>query len=295
MPELDLFDIQRGSFVDGPGIRTVVFFKGCSLFCKWCHNPESRPRQPVVGYFADKCVHCGACLAACPAGAIAPSLYTDPSKCVHCGRCRDICPNGARSLYGYREDADRVLGVILRDKMYYDNSGGGATFSGGECMLQTDALLYLLKKCRENGVKTAVDTAGHVKRDSFELVYPYADLFLYDIKCVDPALSRELIGQDGELILSNYRYLHSLGPEKLIVRVPVIPGMNDAGRGMEDIADLLAQYPPSLTELLPYHRLGEGKYAALGLPYDPVAVPSDEHMEDLRALFRSKGLTVGNG
>ena len=269
-----LFSIEHGSFVDGPGIRTSVFFKGCNLKCVWCHNPESQSPVRQKLYFADKCVHCGKCRAVCPS----------PDHCVLCGRCAEVCPRNALEISGYEISAKEVLDEIISDKVFYSHDGG-ATFSGGECMLQTDFLLELLKGCKAEDIGTAVDTAGCVSWDKFEKILPYADIFLYDLKVMDPEKHQKYVGADNALILENYRKLIAAG-KRVIVRMPILPGVNDA---KEDVLSLRAFFDeagwPERTELLPYHRLGENKYRALGIEPVIFEVPSAEKMEELKALL----------
>ena len=176
-----IFDVERNSFVDGPGIRKTVFFKGCNLSCAWCHNPESQSMAPQMLYYRDKCTGCGKCQKVCPT----------PEQCTLCGKCTIFCLVDARKVCGKDYTVEEVWKEIEKDIPFYQNSDGGVTFSGGECMLQVDFLVELLKKCRENGVHTAVDTAGHVGFERFEKVLPYTDLFLYDIKCFDTEKHRK--------------------------------------------------------------------------------------------------------
>jgi len=253
MPHFDkamIFDIISGSFVDGPGIRTTVFFKGCNLRCKWCHNPEGiSPKQQLM-IFKNKCLSCGKCTEVC-----------ENKPCILCGRCAMVCPNDARKICGREYSVAEVFEKIIKDKAFYDASGGGVTCSGGECMLQTEFLMKFLKLCKSNGIHTAVDTAGNVPLEWFEKVLPYTDLFLYDIKCMDSDLHINGTGVDNALILKNYIYL--IKHAKVYVRVPVIGGFNDDLQEFTKIDDFLKQYPPSNVELLPYHAMGEHKYNAL--------------------------------
>ncbi|MBR3848704.1 MAG: glycyl-radical enzyme activating protein, partial [Oscillospiraceae bacterium] len=213
-----IFDIQRSSFHDGPGIRTTVFFKGCNLACAWCHNPESQSFLKETLNFPDKTTPCG----------------------------RDYT-------------ADEVFETVLRDELFYEASGGGVTFSGGECMLQLDFLLEILKKCKEHGLHTAVDTAGNVPWESFEKVLPFTDLFLYDIKTMDDSLHKKYTGVGNGLILENLSRLFKSGA-KIWIRIPVICGINDSEEEMQKICTFLnAIGIPEAVELLPYHALGEGK------------------------------------
>lgn len=202
--EAIVFDIQRSSFVDGPGIRTVVFVKGCNMRCVWCHNPESWEREPQILYYENRCIRCMKCVEACPYGALNESLYPDNALCKRCGICVTVCPSDARKLCGEKMSPQSVLDIILKDKAFYDVSGGGATFSGGECMLEPRFLLEVLRLCKQHNIHTAIDTAGHVPYEYFEAVDPYTDLFLYDIKCLDPELHKKFTGKDNHLILENY-------------------------------------------------------------------------------------------
>lgn len=260
-----IFDIQRGSFVDGPGIRTAVFFKGCNLKCKWCHNPESRSANPEIMFYKDKCTHCGRC------GGITAN---DDNF---------ICFNGAKRICGKLYTVDEVFAQIEKDKTYYENSGGGVTFSGGECMLQIDFLCEILKKCKQNGIHTAVDTAGNVLWESFEKILPFTDLFLYDIKAFDKKLHKDGAGVSNTLILKNLERLS--GRAEIIIRIPVIGGYNDNTDEMRRIADFLKGIKYSRAELLPYHALGEHKYDALGLKTEKFYVPDKALTEEYKKFF----------
>lgn len=282
-----IFDIQRGSFVDGPGIRTIIFFQGCNLRCEWCHNPESWEAKTRLMVFGNRCTHCGACAQVCPAHAISPEGVTDRSICVLCGACVEACPNNARSLCGRQAETSELVQIALKDRDYYQKSGGGVTVSGGECMLQIDALEALLAMLHENGVDTAVDTAGNVPWTFFERILPLTDHFLYDLKALTPERHLALTGVGNDLILSNYRRLLQTCAQKVIVRVPVIPGANDTGDEMEKICAFLNQYPPAKTEFMPYHRLGEGKNAALGQSVFTAETPSKARID---ALYRMCGV-----
>ena len=279
-----IFDIQRGSFVDGPGIRTTVFFQGCNLRCVWCHNPESWERKNVLMVYESRCTHCGVCAIGCPAGAIDRTGHTDRTKCVLCGACVELCPNEARSMCGREIDTADLLRTVLKDRNFYEDSGGGVTFSGGECMLQIDALQEALEALHRDGVDTAVDTAGNVPWAFFERILDTTDHFLYDIKCLSPSLHRKLTGADNALILDNCRRLMEICPEKTIVRVPVIPNANDTGDEMERVGAFLAGFHPALVEYLPYHRLGEGKWNAMGKPAFTARIPDKGRIEQLNRL-----------
>ena len=273
-----IFDVERNSFVDGPGIRTTVFFKGCNLSCAWCHNPESQSMAPQMLYYRDKCTGCGKCQKVCPT----------PEQCTLCGKCTIFCPVDARKVCGKDYTVEEVWKEIEKDIPFYQNSDGGVTFSGGECMLQVDFLVELLKKCRENGVHTAVDTAGHVGFERFEKVLPYTDLFLYDMKCFDTEKHRKYVGVGNEQILENLRKLLARGA-KVWIRIPVIPGVNDSAEEMQQIRAFLEECSGvERVELLPYHAMGENKYRAIGTEPAFFETPSEEKMKTLRAVFEEE-------
>lgn len=270
-----IFDIERNSFVDGPGIRTTVFLKGCNLRCAWCHNPESQSFAPQMLYYQDKCTGCGKCRRVCPT----------PANCTLCGRCSIFCPVDARKVCGKEYTVEEVWEEIEKDIPFYQNSGGGVTFSGGECMLQVDFLSEILKKCKENGVHTAVDTAGHVPFASFEKVLSDTDLFLYDMKCFDSTKHEKYVGVGNERILANLQKLLAAGA-KVWIRIPVIPSVNDTVEEMQEIKAFLENAGGvERVELLPYHAMGENKYRAIGTEPVIFEAPSEEKMRELKAVF----------
>ena len=245
-----IFDIQRGSFVDGEGIRTTVFFKGCNLRCKWCHNPEGLRKNIEMLVYKDKCK------GICP---------NSEKECTLCSKCVYACPNDARQIVGKEYTENELLLEILKDKAYYEASGGGVTFSGGECMLQIDFLEKILQLCRQNGINTAVDTAGNVPYKHFERILAYTDTFLYDVKCISEDLHKEFTGASNKLILENLERLIESGA-RLTVRVPLIGGFND-GKELEKIKSYLSKLNLKSIEYLEYHEMAENKYDALGLKF----------------------------
>ena len=276
MKTATIFDIERSSYVDGPGIRTTVFFKGCNLRCAWCHNPESQSPKPQMMFYKNKCTGCGKCKEKCP---------NHLESCELCGKCTIYCPRDAREICGKEYTVDEVLKEILKDKTFYDNSGGGVTFSGGECMLQIDFLEEILKECKKNGIHTAVDTAGHVPFECFEQIIPYTDLFLYDVKCYDSDKHRQYTGASNELILSNLGRLLKMGIA-IWVRIPIIPTVNDSEEEMLNIKNFIISCgSPEKIELLPYHAMGEHKYAAIGKQAQTFSVPSKEKISQLKRVF----------
>ena len=270
------FDIQRNSFVDGPGIRTTVFFKGCNLKCAWCHNPESQSAKPQMMFYKDKCTGCGKCKSVCP---------YHLEQCELCGKCTLYCPVDARMVCGKEHTVDEVLKEVLKDKAFYETSGGGVTFSGGECMLQIDFLAEILKKCKENGIHTAVDTAGHIPFESFEKILPYTDLFLYDIKIFDSQKHKQYVGVSNELILENLKKLFER-KAKLWIRIPIIPDVNDSIEEIQKIKDFLKTIGTAeKIELLPYHAMGENKYRAIGKEPQIFKTPDTENMKRLKEIL----------
>lgn len=271
-----LFDIEHSSFVDGPGIRTTVFFKGCNLKCAWCHNPESQEFKPQMMFYRDKCTGCGKCKEICP---------NSLEKCDFCGKCEIYCPVDARRICGKEYTADQVIEEVARDKCFYDNSGGGVTFSGGECMLQLEFLAELLQKAKEKEIHTAVDTAGHLPWESFAKILPFTNLFLYDMKCFNSERHKEYIGVGNELILENLAKLLKLGKD-VIVRIPLIPGVNDFKEEMLELKKFFeTNGKPQRVELLPYHAMGENKYPAIGRAAKVFTVPEKEKTEELKKIF----------
>ena len=258
MKTATIFDIQRNSFVDGPGIRTTVFFKGCNLKCKWCHNPESQAFEPQIMFYKNKCIGCGKCKEVCP---------NNLEKCALCGKCTKICQGDARQLCGKQYTSDEIFQEIIKDKMYYETSGGGVTFSGGECMLQPDFLKEILQKCQDAGIHTAVDTAGNLPWEIFEKILPYTDLFLYDVKCITEETHIEGTGVSNKLILQNLQKLSEVFDGDIIIRIPVIPGFNESEEEQQKITDFLENINIKGIERLPYHKMGEHKYEALGMKY----------------------------
>ena len=282
-----IFDIQRGSYVDGPGIRTTVFMKGCNLGCAWCHNPESQNAKPQRMFYKNKCVLCGKCVTVCPSGALTfdNSPVLNPEKCTLCGKCALWCPADAISVCGKTMDTETVFREVRKDKAFYETSDGGVTVSGGECMLYPDFVAELLDKCKKDGIGTAVDTAGNVPFGSLEKVIPFTDIFLYDIKCVTPEAHKKFTGVVNNRILDNYKLLISMG-KRVIVRVPMTVECNANDEEFPKIAAFLNEYKPEKVELLPYHALGENKYRAIGREPEIFHAPSKEDMERFKGMIR---------
>ncbi len=288
-----LFNIQRFSVHDGPGIRTTVFFKGCNLKCKWCHNPESIRKENQIEFYPEKCIGCGACYEVCCNGVHYldenKEHRLDRTKCTGCLLCAQTCYANALAGVGQNVEVSGLLTSILEDKPYYDNSSGGVTFSGGEAMLQIDFLEEILKRCKNELIHTAVDTAGCVPWEYFERILNVTDLFLYDVKAADPVRHKELTGRENHLILKNLQRL-SEAKKEIWVRIPFIPGQNDDQT--ERIAGLLSPLKPARVEVMPYHKLGNSKYTALGIKNELLhtETPPEEQVEEAAATLRAYGL-----
>ena len=265
-----VFDIRRYSVHDGPGIRTTVFLKGCALRCAWCHNPESQSAEPQLLYRADRCILCGECVEACSVGAVAlhdDRVTTDPARCEVCGACADACPTDARAVVGRRMSADEVLEAVEHDRLFYDESGGGATFSGGEPLHQPAFIRSLLVGCRERGIRSALDTAGHALPAIFAEIAHLADVVLFDLKHMDAVRHRDGTGVANDLILTNLRHLAAAGGE-VVVRIPLVPGFNDTASNLQRTAAFLTGLERvPLVQLLPFHTAAQEKHRRFGVPY----------------------------
>ncbi|WP_434778168.1 glycyl-radical enzyme activating protein [Neisseria sp. Ec49-e6-T10] len=264
-----VFNIQRFSVHDGPGIRSIVFFKGCHLRCEWCSNPESQDWRAQLMFVQSDCMQCGQCVKACPHQAIAfnPSFSLNKEQCTLCGQCVEVCYSGALILEGYQATVPELIKELRKDAIQYRRSGGGITLSGGEALAQPDFCAQLLKACKEEGWHTAIETAAFVPRENIEKVLPYLDLVLMDIKHANSTKHTCYTGKPNEPILENAKLFDQADVE-LIIRVPVIPGFNDKVEEIIDIAKIAASLS-SVKELhlLPFHRMGENKYQHLQYEY----------------------------
>ena len=296
-----IFDIKRFAVHDGPGIRTTVFFKGCPLRCRWCHNPEGISPAPELMVFASRCLKgCRDCIAACPRRALSKArgaIVLARSRCDGCGACARACPADALQSAGRTVSASDIMEEAAKDQPFHRESEGGITFSGGEPMLQPGFLAGLLGECRRRKLHAAVDTAGLAPYGEFERILPLVDLFLFDLKAIDDGLHRRLTGVSNRRILDNLRRLSRSG-KPLNVRVPLVPGCNDAPAELGRMADFCAALPRRHPlHILPYHRGYSGKSRRLGLA-DPLAgtlPPSREQAGIAADIFRKRELTVKIG
>ena len=295
-----IFDIQRYSIHDGPGIRTLVFLKGCPLSCKWCCNPEGQTAHPEISFIAAKCVgakECkGPCAKACPNVALSLSPdgkpRTNRELCQGCGLCAETCLYEARHVSGKKLTIDELMAEVKKDEPFYLSSGGGVTLGGGEPLAQFKFTREFLKRCKESYIDTAIETCGYTPWEHLREVIKFVDTAYYDIKHMDPVKHKELTGVSNSLILKNARRLLSENKTKVIIRVPIIPGCNDSEENIKATAVFVANSSGQTMELLPYHRFGLSKYGQFDREYKMANSqgPSQEDMRRLREIVESAGL-----
>lgn len=295
----NITNIQKFSIHDGDGIRTIVFFKGCPLKCEWCHNPETQRFEKEMQVDREKCTGCGTCASVCPNGAVRmtedhrPSW--DPKACTFCGKCENFCPAGSREIVGREYTVKELTKELMKDQMFYEESGGGVTFSGGEVMsMDMDFILAMAKELKRQDVTLTIDTCGYVPYERFEKILPYVNTFLYDVKVMDPELHKKYMGTDNKLILENLIRLSQDGA-RIYIRIPTIKEVNGNEQNMKETIAFLKEHDihPAGVNLLPYHDTGSGKYAKLGMEYKgtDLHAPDKEEMEAFAALFVNAGFT----
>jgi len=294
-----IFNIQGYCIHDGPGIRTSVFLKGCPLCCSWCQNPESHFPLPELFFAEEKCSGCGTCIPICPEKAIrlqGIKSHTDRQLCKGAGLCVDACPNEARAVIGRRATADEVFKEIAADSLFYRESGGGVTLSGGEPLAQPEFAASILKKCRDAGFHTALDTCGYASWTTAREVLRHVNLVLFDFKHMNPEIHKRYTGVSNELILQNAENIHYGMSIPMWARVTLVPGFNDSAENIQAtarfIADRLSNAIP--VHLLPYHRLGEAKWERLDRKNETEAIeiPGERQLAECRRIFESFGLTA---
>lgn len=265
-----VFNIQKFCVNDGPGIRTTVFLKGCPLNCLWCHNPESKHIFPELLYDERKCIGCGKCAAVCESGC---HLFKNGAhvferqNCIRCMKCSEVCVTDALETAGKESTVDEVIAEVMRDEVFYKNSGGGMTLSGGEPMLQFDFTYALLKAAKENGLHTCIETCGYCDADSYKKIADLVDIFLFDYKITDPSVHKRYTGVSNELIFSNLKMLDDMGA-KTVLRCPIIPTVNDTAEHFSGIADTANSLKNIIgINIEPYHPLGSSKSELLGSDY----------------------------
>lgn len=288
-----IFDIERFSTADGPGIRTVVFFKGCNLHCYWCHNPESIRAFSELEYDPAECIGCGGCVQRCPSGAhiMTDSGHdVDRNLCTRCFSCTQACPSGALKVIGQHRSLESCMKEIREDAAFYSRSGGGVTLSGGEVLLQAEFAASLLAQCRAEGIHTAIESNLCFPEERLQKLIPWLDLAMADIKHMDPAAHRAGTGQDNRYVFHNLRLLDLMGIPT-IVRTPIIPGFNDSGENIRATAVFLRQLRNlRYYELLSYNPMGNDKRRRLGYPVPDIAVPGRDAMDRLAAIALEQGV-----
>lgn len=297
---LSIMEVERFAIHDGPGIRSTVFLQGCPLHCPWCANPESQKIESQLMFYQNKCVGCGTCASVCKNGAITmKDGHPEFSRelCRKCHSCEKNCPAHAIAFAGEWRTVDSIVTEVLRDREYYENSGGGITVSGGEAFTQFDGFMELIRRCKSEGLHTAVETCGHVSLERLKESVPFLDLFLFDLKHVDPVQFKQFTGGNLERILENLRWLAATVPEKIVIRVPVIPGFNSDSRTISGIFDEVLSCGIQEVHLLPYHTYGMAKYERLGRPYllECQRSMKKEELEVYRQSGEKMGLTVRIG
>ena len=293
-----VFNIQKFSTHDGDGVRTTIFFKGCPLKCRWCHNPESQRYEKELIFHHNKCVVCGKCVVKCPQQAnsvVDGKLVFDRDKCTACGVCTDWCIKEAREIAGKEYTVDELVKEAKKDQIFYEQSGGGVTLSGGEVMAQNiDYIEQLCKRLHREGISVFIDTSGYTKYENLKRLIPFADVFLYDIKAIDSEEHKDYIGVDNALILENLVKLSNDGAG-IYARLPIIGKVNATDEYINSVIRFLEDNHVKVQQvnLLPYHDIGKGKYASLDRPYDEASMvkPDKELMEHFKAMFEEHGFT----
>jgi pyruvate formate lyase activating enzyme len=294
-----IFSIQKFSIHDGPGIRTTIFFKGCPLSCQWCHNPESQSYHKEILINQEGCSLCGQCEIHCSRGAIQRNkdgIFHDESKCNACEVCMDHCVNNAREVAGKEYTVPELMREIIKDKAFYQESNGGVTLSGGECMVQIDFVQEVVQECKRQGISVAIDTCGYAPKESFLRIVEDVDLFLYDVKLLDSNLHQQYTGRDNSLILDNLKLLSHQGAV-IYLRLPLIEGINTKDEHIQQVLDFIHDLTIDQVSLLPYHHMGKIKYKRLNLEYPFVnfSSPSEDRLIEIQSMFLQENYKVKIG
>ncbi len=289
--------IERFMIHDGPGIRTVVFMKGCPLRCMWCSSPQTWNRSPEVIWKRKKCIGCERCVEACPRDAIRVekgNRLIDRGLCDGCGACTDVCPSGALQFDGMELTVEETVKVVMRDEGFYRKSGGGVTVSGGEPLLQHGFVKALLRSCKGKGVHAAMETSGFARWEIFRAVVRELDLLLIDVKHMDPDVHLTLTGRSNEVVLKNIERAAGEDLCRIVLRYPVIPGRNDSPRNVERLIGFMKKNGLCHIDIFPFHRLGEHEYDELGMEYPArtIGTPLPEQVEEIKGRFESEGLHI---
>jgi len=287
-----IYNIQRMSIHDGPGLRTTVFLKGCPLRCLWCSNPESQKTTPQMLYFEAQCTGCGTCNDVCPNDAVIPlgeKFGRDTAKCTDCGLCAESCPTKAREMSGRLMTVEEVMKEVQKDSLFYENSGGGVTFGGGEPTAGGQFFLDMLEAVHNEGFHVTVDTCGFCPAERFDKTIELADLFLFDCKHMDPEQHKKLTGQDNAIILRNMRAALSSG-KQVRIRMPLMPNMNDSEENIAAMAEFFKEFDRNEIEIMPCHAFGKSKYLALGKSLPEVSQYTPEQLKVVLERFARHGL-----
>lgn len=297
-----IFNIQKYNMHDGPGMRTIVFFKGCPLRCKWCSNPESQKRHFQVMYKKSLCVDCGACVDACPAGVhiLGPDkrhAFVSGSECIGCRACEKACLKDALSVVGEDKTISEIMDIVEEDRPFYETSGGGLTLGGGEALMQPEAAANIFEVCHQRGINTAIETCGYTRQASLKKVAAHTDLFLFDVKHMDPLRHREVTGAGNEIILENLKFLLA-NRYNVRIRMPLLKGVNDSETEIRALLDFLAPFKGYRNlkgiDLLPYHKMGVNKYSRLGwaYPFTGEGALTQEDLARIEILIRDADFPV---
>ena len=294
-----IINIQKYSIHDGPGIRTTVFFKGCPLNCLWCHNPESQNPSPEIMFFEERCTGCGSCVKVCTSKAIkfiGGSPVIDTCKCNLCGKCSDLCLSNARELVGKDITVKHLMSEIVKDEVFYEESNGGVTFSGGEPLMYADYLVNVLKFCKDKNIHTTIDTSGYATFEQFEKIIDKVDLILFDIKHMNNEKHLEYTGVSNTVILENLKVLSERG-SNIYIRMPIIAGINDDDENIDKAVDFLSKLNIIQVNLLPYHKMGMDKYRRLNMQYklSGEETPTEEVMNQIAEKFKKAGIKIKIG